>query len=129
MKPRTAADLMNLPGVTVGPTAADGIARLNAEHRAMNAAPASEKSFMAEVIALAKGCGWRVYHTHDSRRSESGFPDLCMVRDRCIVAELKAGSNRATAAQLDWLDWFRAAKVPAYLWYPRDMPAIVEVLR
>ena len=40
----------------------------------------TEKQFMAQVVELAKLKGWLVYHTYDSRRSEPGFPDLCMVR-------------------------------------------------
>lgn len=122
--------LAKIPGVTFGPTVGESMARANAEQRALDAAPASEKSFMAEVIALAKGCGWRIYHTHDSRKSEAGFPDLLLLRgDRCLVAELKVGRNRPTAAQLNWIEAFAAAGVESFVWYPQQMVSIVEILR
>jgi hypothetical protein len=50
----------------------------------------TEKQFMATVIEAAQTLGWLVYHTHDSRRSESGFPDLVGVRrDRILFIEVK----------------------------------------
>ena len=38
------------------------------------------REFMPAVVELAKRFGWLLYHTHNSRRSASGFPDLVMVR-------------------------------------------------
>jgi hypothetical protein len=34
----------------------------------------SEKGFLQAVIDLATLLGWRVYHTHDSRHSQEGWP-------------------------------------------------------
>jgi len=92
------------------------------------AADLSEKAFQADVVKLARMLGWKVYHTFDSRKSQAGYPDLTLVRERVMVAELKVGTNRPTSAQEDWLDAFRAARVPAYLWRPEDWPEIVRVL-
>lgn len=45
---------------------------------------------MQSVVDAARLNGWLVYHTHDSRRSAEGFPDLVMLRlSRMVVAELK----------------------------------------
>lgn len=90
----------------------------------------SEKAFQAAVITEAKRHGWRVYHTHDSRKSEAGFPDLVMVRgERCIFAELKREKGRPSAAQSNWLDDLRAVTtVKVELWRPSDWPEIVETL-
>jgi hypothetical protein len=89
----------------------------------------SEKAFMADVVTLARQLGWLVYHTHDSRRSEPGYPDLTMVRGgRVVVAELKAEKGKPTEAQAKWLAAFREARVPAFVWRPADWPGIVEVL-
>ena len=101
----------------------------------------SEAEFMAEVVALAKRHKWLCYHTRDSRRSEKGFPDLVLVKagadgappghplaGRVVVAELKAEGGKATAAQLSWLEGFRSAGTPAYLWKPSDLPEIESLL-
>ncbi len=87
----------------------------------------TEKSFMAAVVQYARLHKWRVYHTHDSRRSAPGWPDLALVRDGVLVlAELKVGKNRTTAAQHDWLyalqrvaESSRGA-VAVHLWTPED---------
>jgi hypothetical protein len=88
----------------------------------------SEKQFQAEVLALARRHGWKCYHAHDSRKSAAGFPDLVLVRDRVIVAELKVGDNRLSADQVVWLEAFAAAGVEVHEWYPRDWPAIAATL-
>jgi len=51
----------------------------------------SEHEFMGHVMAYAKATHWPVaYHTHISKRSSEGWPDLTMVRNGVTVyAELK----------------------------------------
>ena len=89
----------------------------------------TEKRFMAQVVEYARLAGWLVYHTHDSRRSCAGFPDLLLVRGATILAaELKVGTKRPTAEQQAWLEALEAAGVPAYLWRPADWPEIERVL-
>lgn len=93
------------------------------------AAAVTEKAFMQRVVGLARACGWMVYHTFDSRRSPSGFPDLVLCRGGRVVAmELKAAHGRPTAAQLAWLEAFRAGGCEAYLFRPGDWAQVVEVL-
>jgi hypothetical protein len=89
----------------------------------------TEKQFQAQVVQLARLCGWRVYHTHDSRRCAPGFPDLLLLRaGQFLAAELKTDRGRLTSEQATWLGAFREAGVPAYLWRPSDWPAIERVL-
>ena len=89
----------------------------------------TEKEFMAHVVELAKFKGWLVYHTYDSRRSEPGFPDLCMVRrSRLVFAELKNERLRLTDAQKEWKARLVQAGQEMYLWRPSDWDEIVEVL-
>ncbi len=89
----------------------------------------SEREFMSIVIDLAKLRRWFVYHTHDSRRSVAGFPDLVLLRPpTLIVAELKVGKNRVTPEQNLWLNLFEEANVAAYVWTPRDWAEIESVL-
>ena len=64
----------------------------------------SERDFQAAVLELAALRRWRAYHTHDSRRSAAGFPDVCAIRDdRLIFAELKSMHGRVAPEQAAWL--------------------------
>lgn len=81
----------------------------------------SETAFMNTVIQAAEALGWQVYHTHDSRRSQKGFPDVVMIRrGRLVVVELKTEKGVVTREQQAWLELFRSAGVPAYVWRPSD---------
>ncbi len=94
----------------------------------------SEASFQSAVLELADLSGWRWYHTHDSRRSAAGFPDLVLVRgDRLIFAELKTERGRVSEAQRAWLDDLTAVAlacsgVEVYIWRPSHWPHIARVL-
>ena len=89
----------------------------------------TEKAWQAKVIEAAKWLGWSVYHTHDSRRSEAGFPDLVLVRDqRLIFAELKSPKGRVTPAQTQWLWLLGETFAEVYLWRPDDWPTVQERL-
>lgn len=89
----------------------------------------SEKEFQSAVIALSHRLGYRYYHTHDSRRSPSGFPDLVLVRaHRCIFVELKSVDGIVSASQANWMDDLRAAGQEVYLCRPADFPDIERIL-
>ena len=93
---------------------------------------------MAQVKQLAKLWGWIVYHTHDSRRSDPGFPDLVLVRGgRIIFAELKREDGKLTTDQKEWIFQLeqvqeKVSSAPAstgcnfrvYVWRPSDWPVI-----
>jgi hypothetical protein len=91
----------------------------------------SEAAFQQAVEGLAGFDGWRIYHTHDSRRSHRGFPDLTLVRDeRLIFAELKTEKGRVTREQREWLEALgRVPAVEVYLWRPSDWPELERTLR
>lgn len=90
---------------------------------------ASEKSFTRTVVELAKLRGWLVYHTLDSRGSESGFPDLVMVRgDSILYAELKTQKGVVSVAQSQWIEKLSWAGASVYLWRPSDWKEIDSVL-
>lgn len=66
-----------------------------------------EGDLQKNVIKMARLLGWNVYHTFDSRKSEPGFPDLCMMHHelkRIIFAELKTEKGKVTEAQEAWLN-------------------------
>ena len=98
----------------------------------------SEEQFQQQVIDLATLRGWRHYHTHDSRRSAEGFPDLVLARPstlqggfdgRIIFAEMKAQKGRPNVEQRAWLTLLAdTGKVEVYVWRPSDWQRIVEVL-
>ncbi len=67
----------------------------------------SERQLQDAVVEMARWRGWLVYHTHDSRRSEPGFPDLILLRGRRMMAvELKSATGALTVAQIQWLQGF-----------------------
>lgn len=84
----------------------------------------SERGFQQGVVKLARFHGFSlVYHTHDSRRSAPGFPDLVMVNPRTgrvLYRELKTNKGRLTVEQRDWLEGLTAAGQDAGVWRPAD---------
>lgn len=89
----------------------------------------AEKEWQAQVVQLARTLGYQhLYHTYNSRRSHSGFPDLVLVRDRVIYLELKTETGKLTAMQRQWLDALRHAGAEAYLARPRDLQPLADVL-
>lgn len=81
------------------------------------------------IVELAQTLGWRVYHTFDSRRSAIGFPDLVMVRERVIYAEVKAEGGVLSHAQEAWLGALQAAEQEVYIWEPDQVPEIGRSLQ
>ncbi|MGL3804705.1 VRR-NUC domain-containing protein [Paeniglutamicibacter sp. R2-26] len=83
----------------------------------------SEKEFQDQVVEAAKALGWLVYHTHDSRRSEPGFPDLVLVHERkktVLYRELKTQKGKASVDQEKWLRVLSAVGSDAGLWRPEQ---------
>lgn len=96
--------------------------------RAWPVVAVTEREWQREVVAIAKQCGWRHYHTHDSRRSEPGWPDLALVRERLVLAELKTDTGRVSAHQERWLSLLSQAGVETYLWRPGDREHVLRTL-
>jgi hypothetical protein len=70
------------------------------------ALPMLEADLQSAVVKLARTLGGLVYHTHDSRRSAAGFPDLVIVFERTgaiLFAELKQDGKHPTPEQNQWL--------------------------
>jgi len=80
----------------------------------------SESELQSWVTELCRTLGLLVYHTHDSRRSEAGFPDLIIVGRRLIARELKSATGETTEDQERWLTALRTAGVDADVWRPAD---------
>lgn len=91
-----------------------------------------ERDFQAQVLELLKLNRWVSYHTHDSRRSTAGFPDIVALHpasgDR-LVMELKTEKGRATPEQLQWLAHFEACGIEAQLYRPSMIDDIIKRVR
>jgi Holliday junction resolvase len=84
---------------------------------------------MGRVVALAKGRGWLAYHTHDSRHSPEGFPDLVLCNGQAtLFAELKAARGKLSLAQQQWVGLLDHAGQAVYVWRPGDWAQIVALL-
>ena len=89
----------------------------------------TEKEWLAQVTELAETLGWTVYHTHDSRRSKAGFPDLVLVRRTALIfAELKTQRGALTGPQRQWLVDLHLARQQTYVWRPSDWVRVVAIL-
>ena len=90
----------------------------------------TERDMQNTIVEAAKRCGWLVYHTHDSRRSEKGFPDLVLVRPPMVLfMELKSAKGRLSAAQKQWIGAIWDCRgVAGTVCYPNDLDRILKYL-
>jgi hypothetical protein len=103
----------------------------------------SEAAFQKWVISCAHANGWRVAHFRRVRVQRKngdvywetpvaadgkGFPDLALVRERVVWAELKSAGGRPSPEQTVWLAALAAAGQEVYLWSPADRPSIAAAL-
>lgn len=84
------------------------------------AAAMSEAELMTVVRDLATRLGLRCYHTHDSRRSDAGWPDLAIVGRRLILRELKTETGRVRPDQQSWITDLVQAGQDVGVWRPSD---------
>jgi hypothetical protein len=99
----------------------------------------TEDDLKATVIGMAQSFGWRVAHFRPARTEKGwrtpveadgkGWPDLVLVRDRVIYAELKSARGRVSPDQEAWMSALREAGAEVHLWRPSDMDEIERVLR
>lgn len=92
------------------------------------------------MIETARMLGWHVMRIRpifDGKRKRwvtgiaadgRGWPDLTLVRERMICAELKSGSGQPSAEQRVWMEWLATAGVECYVWRDTDYDAIVTTL-
>jgi hypothetical protein len=81
-----------------------------------------EADLQARIGTLATRVhGLLHYHTHDSRRSTSGFPDSVFVGRTVLFRELKmTRRSKISQAQKDWLARLTLAGADAGIWYAED---------
>lgn len=104
----------------------------------------TEAQFQKAIIDLAHLTGWMVSHfrgVRTQRKSGSvyyqtpvaadgkGFPDLVLVRERVIFAEIKVGYNKPSPEQTMWLELLAKAGQEVYVWTPKEWDEIKDVLQ
>lgn len=95
------------------------------------AAAWSENDMLAYVRTACRELGLLVYHTHDSRRSEAGFPDCVIVGQGVLFAELKSHRGTLKPDQRRWGSALEKAGQRWTIWRPRDAidGTVVRMLR
>lgn len=99
----------------------------------------SEAQFQSAVVDLARRCGFRVAHFHDSRRQvhgrlvgdrdAAGWPDLVLCRPPVLlIVELKTDRGAVNTRQLDWLQALHECGARTAVWRPADWPDIQATL-
>jgi hypothetical protein len=88
----------------------------------------SEQALQQAVIQLARLLGIEWYHTHDSRRSRKGFPDLVLCGSRVLYRELKTETGKVTPEQQRWGDRLQQAGEDWSVWRPADL-RLGDILR
>lgn len=90
-----------------------------------------EKDWQQVIIDAAQLLGWQHYHTHNSKHSVPGFPDLILAKPpRLLAIECKTELGKVTPAQQQWLDLF--AQIPgvtAMVARPSDWKTIESLLK
>lgn len=83
-----------------------------------------ERTFQKMVVDAARLMGYRqIYHTHNSKRSQPGFPDLVLVstaRKRTLFVELKTMTGKVSPHQEEWIGALREAGQEAVILRPSD---------
>jgi hypothetical protein len=90
----------------------------------------AEADLQRAVLELAAAAGgWMAYHTHDSRHSAAGFPDLVLVdtrQHRLVWVELKSDRGRLSKPQAVWLQALERAGQEVHVWRPRHWKKIED---
>jgi hypothetical protein len=101
----------------------------------------TERELQDWIVGTARLLGWRVAHfrpawTEKGWRTAGsydaqGWPDLCLVRDRVVFAEVKLERGRLGPEQEVWLEALREAGQEVYIWRPDHWTggAVEDVLR
>jgi hypothetical protein len=111
--------------------------RLSPLERALRAK--TEDEWRGDVLEYAAALGWTVAYFRPARTEGGwrtpvgadgkGWPDLTLVRDRIVFAELKRETAELEPEQIGWRDRLISAGAEWYLWRPRDADEVLAVLR
>ena len=82
----------------------------------------TERQLQDAIVECARALGYaHVYHTYLSINSESGFPDLVLLRPpRVVLVECKAERGVVSSAQEEWLAAWAACGAETLVARPAD---------
>jgi hypothetical protein len=84
----------------------------------------SEAALQEAVIACATLLGWEHFHAYDMRRSDTGWPDLLLLKPpRMLVLELKTERGKVSPEQEGWLALWAACGAMTAVIRPSDWHA------
>lgn len=97
-----------------------------------------ERDTQRTILDLAHTLGWRVAHFRPARTDKGwrtpvaadgkGFPDLVLVRERVIFAELKREGESPKPDQVEWLNALSRGGAEVYIWTLADYDDITRIL-
>lgn len=99
-----------------------------------------EAGFQQQVVNLGHLFGWHIAHftqaqirpgvcVTPAKADGKGFPDLVMVRERIVYAELKMPGNDLSPEQSKWQAKILGAGGEFYVWRPADLDSIHHILQ
>jgi hypothetical protein len=95
----------------------------------------TERQFQRVIThELGPYFGWtRHYHNLYAVGSDSGFPDLVMVkpgvRNGMLFLEVKGPKGKISNEQRDWVDDIRSTGCHAHIVFPEDLPLLQGLLK
>ncbi len=96
------------------------------------AAEASEDVLTARLRTFALQAGYLYYHTHNSRKSEAGWPDVALIHPGggpLYLWELKSAAGVVSPDQRRWLDALaQVTHVETGVYRPADWTTIQTLL-
>ena len=113
------------------------------QYRALVARRMPERDLQSLVVSRATAHGWHVWHDNATNhraacrqcgapvsqaRNRKGLPDLLMVRDRVVWAELKTERGTCTPEQRAFLDQLQAAGQEVHVLRPSDIGRLDDLL-
>lgn len=82
----------------------------------------AERVFQSNVEARAVRYGLKVYHTHDARGSQRGWPDLVVAGPGGVIfRELKTAKGKLTLDQIQWIELLARSGLDAGIWRPEHI--------
>ena len=89
-----------------------------------------EAELQDAIVELAHLFSWRVAHFRPARTASgwrtacqydaTGFPDLVLVRDRVVFAEVKSAAGTLTNPQIGWQHALSHGGAEYHLWTPAE---------